>query len=63
MFFAKILAFFLLVCYDEENECRIFFGRKIGMSMLKIEDVLQSFYEISGMDVAIVNKKNKIIAK
>lgn len=33
------------------------------MSTLKIEDILQSFYEISGMDVAIVNSKNKIIAR
>ena len=33
------------------------------MSNIKIEDILQSFYEISGMDVAIVNKKNKIIAR
>jgi AraC-like DNA-binding protein len=30
---------------------------------MKIEDILQSFYEISGMDVAIVNSKNKIIAR
>ena len=41
----------------------LIFGRKIRMSMLKIEDILQSFYEISGMDVAVVNKKNKIIAR
>lgn len=33
------------------------------MGSLKIEDILQSFYEISGMDVAIVNSKNKIIAR
>lgn len=33
------------------------------MSTLRIEDILQSFYEISGMDVAIVNNKNKIIAR
>lgn len=33
------------------------------MKTLKIEDILQSFYEISGMDVAIVNSKNKIIAR
>lgn len=33
------------------------------MKTLKIEDILQSFYEISGMDVAIVNNKNKIIAR
>ena len=33
------------------------------MKTLKIEDILQSFYEISGMDVAIVNRKNKIIAR
>lgn len=33
------------------------------MSMLKIEKILQSFYEISGMDIAIVNSKNKIIAR
>ena len=33
------------------------------MSSLRIEDILQSFYEISGMDVAIVNSKNKIIAR
>lgn len=33
------------------------------MGTLKIEDILQSFYEISGMDVAIVNSKNKIIAR
>ena len=33
------------------------------MGALKIEDILQSFYEISGMDVAIVNSKNKIIAR
>ncbi len=33
------------------------------MSSLKIEDILQSFYEISGMDVAIVNINNKIIAR
>ena len=31
--------------------------------MLKIEEILQSFYEISGMDIAIVNSKNKIIAR
>jgi ligand-binding sensor protein len=30
---------------------------------MKIEDLLQSFYEISGMDLAIVNSKNKIIAR
>ena len=33
------------------------------MGSLKIEDILQSFYEISGMDVAVVNSKNKIIAR
>ena len=33
------------------------------MKPLRIEDILQSFYEISGMDVAIVNNKNKIIAR
>ena len=33
------------------------------MKTLRIEDILQSFYEISGMDVAIVNSKNKIIAR
>lgn len=33
------------------------------MNALKIEDILQSFYEISGMDIAIVNSKNKIIAR
>lgn len=33
------------------------------MNTLKIEDILQSFYEISGMDVAIVSNKNKIIAR
>ena len=33
------------------------------MSTLKMEELLQSFYEISGMDVAIVNNKNKIIAR
>ena len=33
------------------------------MKTLRIEDILQSFYEISGMDVAIVNNKNKIIAR
>ncbi len=33
------------------------------MTTLKIEDILQSFYEISGMDVAIVNSKNRIIAR
>ena len=33
------------------------------MNTLKIEEILQSFYEISGMDVAIVNSKNKILAR
>lgn len=33
------------------------------MNALRIEDILQSFYEISGMDIAIVNSKNKIIAR
>ena len=33
------------------------------VSAMKIEDILQSFYDISGMDVAIVNSKNKIIAR
>ena len=33
------------------------------MNNLKIEEILQSFYEISGMDVAIVNTRNKIIAR
>ena len=33
------------------------------MKTQRIEDILQSFYEISGMDVAIVNNKNKIIAR
>ena len=33
------------------------------MNSIKIEEILQSFYEISGMDVAIVNSKNKIIAR
>ena len=33
------------------------------VSSMKIEDILQSFYEISGMDIAIVNSKNKIIAR
>ena len=33
------------------------------MRTLKLEEILQSFYEISGMDVAIVNSKNKIIAR
>ena len=33
------------------------------MNTLKIEDILQSFYEISGMDVAIINNKNKIIMR
>ena len=33
------------------------------MFTLKIEDILQSFYEISGMDVAIINNKNKIIMR
>ena len=33
------------------------------MNTLKIEEILQSFYEISGMDVAIVSNKNKIIAR
>ena len=33
------------------------------MNHLKIEEILQSFYEISGMDVAIVNSRNKIIAR
>ena len=33
------------------------------MKPLKIEDILQSFYEISGMDVALVNVKNKVIAR
>ena len=33
------------------------------MITLKIEDILQSFYEISGMDIAIVNSRNKIIAR
>ena len=33
------------------------------MNTLKIEEILQSFYEISGMDVAIVNTRNKIIAR
>ena len=42
---------------------KIILGSKKKISMLKIEDILQSFYEISGMDIAIVNKKNKIIAR
>ena len=33
------------------------------MNTLKLEEILQSFSEISGMDVAIVNSKNKIIAR
>lgn len=33
------------------------------MNNLKIEEILQSFYEISGMDIAIVNSRNKIIAR
>lgn len=33
------------------------------MNTLKIEEILQSFYEISGMDIAIVNSKNRIIAR
>lgn len=33
------------------------------MNTPKIEDILQSFYEISGMDVAIVTRKNKILAR
>ena len=33
------------------------------MNTPKIEDIVRSFYEISGMDVAIVNKKNRILAR
>ena len=33
------------------------------MNTPKIEDILQSFYEISGMDVAVVNRKNRIVAR
>lgn len=33
------------------------------MNSIKIEEILQSFYEISGMDVAIVNSRNRIIAR
>lgn len=33
------------------------------MSSLKIEEILQCYHEISGMDVAIVNSKNRIIAR
>ena len=33
------------------------------MNSIKIEDILQSFYEISGMDIAIVNSKYRIIAR
>ena len=36
--------------------------KEVQMNTLKLEEILQSFYEISGMDVAIVNSKNKIIA-
>ena len=33
------------------------------MNTLKLEEILQSFCEISGMNVAILNTKNKIIAR
>lgn len=33
------------------------------MNTLKLDEILQSFCEISGMDVAIVSAKNKIIAR
>ncbi len=33
------------------------------MNTSKIEEILQNFYEISGMDIAILNSKNKILAR
>lgn len=33
------------------------------MNLPKLEELLQSFYEISGMDIAIVSKENKILAR
>ncbi len=34
-----------------------------GVNTSKIEEILQSFYEISGMDIAVVSDKNKILAR
>ena len=33
------------------------------MNTSKIEEILQNFYEISGMDIAILNSRNKILAR
>ncbi len=33
------------------------------MNTSKIEEILQNFYEISGMDIAVLNNKNKILAR
>lgn len=33
------------------------------MNTSKIEEILQNFYEISGMDIAILNSKNKIFSR
>ncbi len=33
------------------------------MNTSKIEEILQNFYEISGMDIAVLNSKNKILAR
>ncbi len=33
------------------------------MNTSKIEEILQNFYEISGMDIAVVSDKNKILAR
>ncbi len=48
----------------EHGISQLFFKRGVcSVNTSKIEEILQNFYEISGMDIAILNSKNKILAR